>query len=183
MEYAEFLIETKKFEQNQSDSSFWEDIERRSSVDAINPIYGIDNEESLFPNEYKFWNLNKITSDVSIIHQTSDMPGVNTPYWNIGMRYTSFGAHVEDSNLGSINMLLKGKQKIWYAIPESHAKSFADFVQQSETTSECNLIVRHKSTLVAPSTLQRQKIPFAKVLENYSCVCVCVLLNILKMYS
>lgn len=97
--------------------------------------------------------------------------GVNTPYWYNGMPFTSFGLHVEDSNLGSINMVLKGKEKIWYAIPACHAKKLADLVQKTaKNYSNCNLFIRHKSVLIAPSELKEMNVPFARVNEKYFAV-------------
>lgn len=112
------------------EDSFWLNLHQRATGNVLNPLYGIDNEISLYQRDFECWNLNKITPEASIIHTTSDMIGVNTPLWNAGMKFTCFGEHLEDSNLGSINQLLKGADKIWYSTPACHGKKLANFIQQ-----------------------------------------------------
>lgn len=169
----EFLTKSSSFDQKTNtkeniEDLFWRNVDERANVNVCNPVYGIDNEVSLYQRDCQFWNLNKITSDVSIIHTTSDMPGVNTSFWYAGMTFTSFGEHLEDSNLGSINQLLKGADKIWYSTPACHGKKLADFIQQfCPKNTDCDLIIRHKSTLVAPSVLKKMGIPFAKVNSSF----------------
>lgn len=176
MSVQQFAAKSKCFEQQNEipiEDEFWENMDLRSNGNAENPIYSIDNENSLFPQDCNLWNLDSITSDVSIIHGDNRpaLIGVNTPYWYNGMPFTSFGLHVEDSNLGSINMVLKGKEKIWYAIPACHAKKLADLVQKTaKNYSNCNLFIRHKSVLIAPSELKEMNVPFARVNEKYFAV-------------
>lgn len=79
MSVQQFAAKSKCFEQQNEipiEDEFWENMDLRSNGNAKNPIYSIDNENSLFPQDCNLWNLDSITSDVSIIH------GDNRPaYW------------------------------------------------------------------------------------------------------
>lgn len=171
MTMEQFLKASEQFEQQTEidkslpiEDQFWENVLTRSSVDIAKPIYGLDNVKSLYPDDFEPWNLNAIQSNISIIHGKAIIPGVNTPYWNMGMLFTSFGLHLEDSNLASINTLLDGAERIWYAIPERFGEKLAKFIQSmAPEKDKCDLIVRHKDILVAPSELVKAGIPFAKV--------------------
>lgn len=174
MTIKEFRIASSKFENETQTSAknmedqCWDNVELRSTVEVATPIYGLDNEKSLYPENFEPWNLNKISPNVSIIHGTGKIRGVNTPYWNMGMKFAAFGLHLEDSNLGSINQLLSGEKRIWYAIPARYGKELAEYIQtkarkDDDDADGCGLIIRHKDTLMAPSALAKVKIPFAKV--------------------
>lgn len=64
---------------------FWENIARRSTRSQLDPIYAIDNEISMYSNEWDVWILNTITSEVSFIHAKPPViPGVNTTMLNVG---------------------------------------------------------------------------------------------------
>lgn len=78
----------------------------------------------------------------------------------------AFAMHVEDSLLASINVHLKGAPRFWYGIPGSHVQQVDDLVQS--TSDGCDIIVRHKSTMIAPSILQKNNIPFTKVSVHYT---------------
>lgn len=141
---------------------FWSIL--RGTLHYEAPVYAIDNEKSLFPDSCLGWNLNKTTLKESIIHTPPKIPGINTPYLNFGMRYTSFEIHCEDSNLGSINKLHFGGAKMWYAVPESHAEQLEKLIQKNKMPGDtCDLIIRHKNSLVPPSELITNNIPFGKV--------------------
>lgn len=41
------------------------------------------------------------------------MAGIQSPFLYVGSIFTSFGFHLEDADLDSINYLHRGKPKIW----------------------------------------------------------------------
>lgn len=148
------------------EDTFWQKIKSRScSANEPNPIYSIDNEKTLFPTEWAHWNLNKIDSVVSIIHQKPIIKGVNTSYVYFGMAFTSFGFHHEDCDVGSINILHDGSPKSWYSVPSSYAKELEKLVRDHTPASVgCDLFINHKTVMVPPSVLLRAGIPFGKVI-------------------
>lgn len=166
------LAET--FEKSESnfeiiENMFWEHIRKRRSNKArasceIDPTYAIDNEQSLFPKRYPYFNLNEMSFNDSIIHRGDNIAGVNTPFLNFGMFATSFGFHHEDGNLASANVLHGGKPKVWISVPSNEAKKLEQYAQDNVPKKiSCDLYIRHKATLIMPSQLLKQNIAFAKV--------------------
>lgn len=148
-----------------NENSFWEGISQRNHN---TPVYAIDNEKSLYPNDWMYWGMNQLNSDHSIIHGTKyTFKGINTPYLNFGMQYTTFALHAEDSNLGSINVLHGGMPKLWYGIPFSNASKLEKLVKLwTPKNIQCDLFIRHKSILIPPTTLEANEIRFSKVLQE-----------------
>lgn len=149
-----------------NEDSFWEGILKRN---GLAPVYALDNEKSLYPKDWLYWGMNQLNSDQSIIHGTEyKFKGINTPYLNFGMEFTTFGLHHEDSNLGSINILHGGMPKLWYGIPSSNAPKLEKMVKFATPRHiQCDLLIRHKNILIPPSVLEMNDIGFSKV----SCWC------------
>lgn len=145
---------------------YWKNIKAISSrrtCDKYIPIYAIDNEQSRFPEDWPWWNLNELTAHESII-QGPTMAGVNRPYLYYAMPFATFGLHHEDSNLGSINIHHGGAARRWYSIPSSNAVLMENLIQTSKSSSiTCNLFAKHKSTLIPPETLTLNGIDFGTV--------------------
>lgn len=96
---------------NSSENQFWNNI-KKPSHEQISPIYGNDNQMSLFADGDDVWNLSKITKNESLIHAIEiDMPGVLQPYLYNGSGFTCFAMRAEDSYVGSINVLHQGESK------------------------------------------------------------------------
>lgn len=93
------------------------------------------------------------------------MPGIHTPFTNVGMLHTRFGFHIEDNDLNSINYNHKGKPKLWYAVPGKYGEKLEKLSAEWATSIglNCNLYLRHKAIMVPPSVLKRNEIPFARV--------------------
>lgn len=110
---------------SQIEDLFWKNVEQSTcfSYPKENiPIYAIDNESSRFPPNWKYWNLNEITGEVSALHSGSAiLHGVNTPYLYYGMRFASFGMHHEDDNVASVNIHHGGAGRTFYGVPSSNA--------------------------------------------------------------
>lgn len=173
MTLAEFTEKAAAF-QDEDDTSdinfenmYWKDIRSRANQqpDAPSPLYGIDTEVSLFPDKCTTWNLNKIDGKDSIIHNLDvDMPGILTPFLNNGTRNTSFGWHVEDSNLLSVSILQEGKPKFWYCVPNTEGSKLEAFSREATKQYLCKLLIRHKLILIPPSVLKKNGIKFGKVI-------------------
>lgn len=81
--------------------------------------YAISNNLSLFDDRVKLWNLNSFTKAESNIHwarphyyQDNVIEGIQSPNIYVGSPLTSFGYHIEDGHLNSINYLHHGGQ--WF---------------------------------------------------------------------
>lgn len=75
--------------------------------------YSIDNDISLFDERCEYWNLNRLSSTDSIIHDDTNMRGITRPYLYVGSMFTAFGIHLEDGNLNSVNFHHAGASKMW----------------------------------------------------------------------
>lgn len=135
------------------------------------PVYAINNHISRYPNGWKFWNLNQLTSAESIIHGSSNTihPGINATYINWSSAFCSFGWHIEDSCMGSINQHLGGANRTWYGIGSGNAADFEALVAENVPKNiECKtMFIRHKSILVPPNVLDSQGIQFCKVKRQF----------------
>lgn len=74
----------------------------------------------------QIWNVASLPTLLSTILKEQDLKldGVNTPYLYFGSWQTTFGWHVEDVDLYSINYLHYGMPKHWYVIPPAFARKF-----------------------------------------------------------
>lgn len=164
-EYKEIAMKQNSEQGGRYDSveaKFWQQLKKGGS--KLRPIYSIDNEITRYPDEYASWN--KLTNIESIIHNANgpQIPGVNSPYLNYGMKFCSFAIHCEDSYAGSINTLHEGEPRTWYTVPQSNAVQLENLVQTWTPRSiSCDLFIRHKSVLIPPEILQLHGIQHAKV--------------------
>lgn len=144
---------------------FWNDLKNRANSRRKKKIlYAIDNETSLFPVDWPFWNINNLISTESVISETHKIPGINTPFTNVSMPFTAFGIHCEDSNLASINVHHGGAPRQWYSVSSNHANKLEKLVQENTSTQfDCDLFIRHKSILIPPSMFDKNDIPLYKV--------------------
>lgn len=162
MTFKDFKELGKSDNNDQSEADFWSNLKKPNRTMPM-PIYAIDNELSRYPKKWAYWNLNELTTKESLL-QVSKIPGVTTPYTNFGQKFTSFGMHIEDSNMASINMHHEGADRYWYSIPSSDSQKLELYVQKQVPKSiECDSFIRHKSLLLSPEELSSTDIKFAKV--------------------
>lgn len=120
------------------------------------------------------------------------MDGIQSPFVYVGGPLTSFGLHLEDGNLNSINFLHRGFPKIWYIltlyhtslsftffvvylkftcfimlhryfVPSEHNLKLESLVAKITKTIDCDLYIRHKNLMIPPSVLRKNDIKFARV--------------------
>lgn len=109
---------------------FWDNLRKLSSRTSETPIYAVDNEISRFPDNWKWWNLNALTTEISGLSSASiKMPGINSPFSYYAMPHTTFAMHHEDSNSGSINIHHGGAARVWYSVPSSNAEKLEEVSQ------------------------------------------------------
>lgn len=90
------------------------------------------------------------------------MKGITSPYVYVGGPMTSFGIHIEDGDLCSINFLHEGAEKVWIIVPGSEGKKLEALINEN-TSGLCANYIRHKTTIIPPCMLVANRIKFAKV--------------------
>ena len=95
--------------------------------------------------------------------------GVNSPYGYVGRAGSVFPIHLEDNNLGSINIHIKGAPKVWYLV---HPEDKEEFICRlkfkfSNEYNNCNTYHRHKTLFVNPvDVLLGMKIPVQRIVQK-----------------
>lgn len=156
------------------EDSAWENLKNRSSSDSkepsLQPVYGLECEDSLF-EEDEPWNLNRFTASHSIINDFSidhapKIPGIQSSFVIIGMLYTWFCLHREDSDLASINFLHSGEPKHWYCVPARERVKLEKLLMKLlNPIYACKTAYLHKCFLLPPEILVTAGIEFTKVIQ------------------
>lgn len=131
------------------------------------PMYGADQQGTLFDARTTQWNVGTLDSLLSRTLSCA-LPGVTTPYLYFGMWRASFAWHVEDMDLYSINYIHFGAPKQWYAIRQEDRQRFESVMAAAfpADARKCAQFLRHKSFLVSPSFLQSQGIRPLKLVQH-----------------
>eukprot|EP01119_Soliformovum_irregulare_P018071 TRINITY_DN5478_c0_g3_i1.p1 TRINITY_DN5478_c0_g3~~TRINITY_DN5478_c0_g3_i1.p1 ORF type:complete len:538 (+),score=94.50 TRINITY_DN5478_c0_g3_i1:69-1682(+) len=131
------------------------------------PIYGADMEGSLAPEGLAEWNMNDLGSILGALGEAT-LPGITSPYLYFGMWKAMFAWHVEDMNLFSINYLHFGEPKAWYGVAPANGPRLERYAQNyfPELHRSCPEFIRHKTTLISPSNLAANSIPFVRALQK-----------------
>lgn len=156
------------------EDSAWENLMVRSTNNndiehSVQPVYGIDAEETLFDNDEP-WNMSRFTTAHSIINDFSTeiqrMPGIQSSFVNIGMLYTWFCIHHEDSDLASVNFLHSGEPKHWYCVPARERVKLEQLLMKLlNPIYICETVYLHKCFLIPPEMLVKEGIEFTKVVQ------------------
>ncbi|CAF0730238.1 unnamed protein product [Didymodactylos carnosus] len=150
----------------------YQSLERKywKNLTYVAPVYGADVSGTLYDSKQSYWNLNclgTILDDLELEYGTK-IQGVNTSYLYFGMWKATFAWHTEDMDLYSINYLHYGAPKQWYVIPPSYGKKFERLASTYFTnlSRQCPAFLRHKMTLISPSILQYNSIPYSKITQH-----------------
>lgn len=155
------------------ESGAWNDLRKRSlkkgRASNKQPVYAINIRDSLFEEEEP-WNFNRFGFEHSIIHgnQREPMNGIQNSYLNIGLLYTWFAMHCEDSNLASLNYLHAGDPKHWICVPNSERTKLTAAIMDwlsSEHEYNCDTVYRHKCFVVDESFLSKYEIRYTKLIQ------------------
>lgn len=134
------------------ESKYWKTVTYNS------PLYGADMLGSLFTEETKSWNVSDLGD---ILHKMpARIPGVNSAYLYFGMWKSTFGWHLEDMDLYSINYIHFGAPKCWYSISQKDEQKFFDLMKEMWPSDfkKCPEFLRHKTFHVSPSYLREKGI-------------------------
>ncbi|KAJ3268636.1 hypothetical protein HDV01_002511 [Terramyces sp. JEL0728] len=129
-------------------------------------MYGADMPGSIFTNEKdNLWNIAHLESLLSTIK--TKIPGVNTPYLYFGLYKATFAWHVEDMDLFSINYIHFGAPKQWYVVPQEYKPKFERFASSMfyDEAKQCPEFLRHKTTVISPSILEKNNIKVNKIIQ------------------
>lgn len=131
------------------------------------PQYGADQLNSLF-DKGTAWNLSELKSILNKGMEGNNISGVTQPYLYVGVWRSLFGWHKEDLDLYSINYLHSGAPKFWYTIDLDSNQDFEDLSKRKfgESFRECPEFLRHKTTLIEPTTLIKNGVKLYKIIQK-----------------
>ncbi|CAF3671403.1 unnamed protein product [Rotaria sp. Silwood1] len=145
------------------EKKYWQNLTSNAA------IYGADVSGSFYDENQTIWNINHLGTilDDIVTEQGMKIQGVNTAYLYFGMWKSSFAWHTEDMDLYSINYLHFGAPKQWYIIPPSYGKKFEEFAATRfpALARRCPAFLRHKMTIISPTILTKQSIPYSKMTQ------------------
>lgn len=80
----------------------------------------------------------------------------------------TFSWHVEDMDLYSINYLHFGAPKHWYSVSPLHRRHFEEVAKTHFhiAARQCPEFLRHKMSLISPSTLSQSRVVFHRVVQE-----------------
>lgn len=132
--------------------------------------YVVDQVHSLFPKRSNVMNLNEFTYAESLLHAkiVEDIRGIQKSNIYIGQFYTVFSFHLEFFDLGAVNFLHWGDEKIWYIVPHTDQEKLENLMNYFGTTldSSCDKISKHRTLMIPPSILKKNGIKFTRVIQK-----------------
>lgn len=174
----DFILDSKSIEIPKGSASIedgaWKDLLTRSQnkgrAPNKQPVYAINIRDTLF-HEDEQWNFNNFGYQHSIIHdhQQNSMNGIQNSYINVGMLYTWFCMHCEDSDLASVNYLHIGEPKYWICVPRREAPKLTKLVNDLLNTNykySCPTVYRHKCFIVDEALLIKHGIKYTKLIQR-----------------
>lgn len=167
--YVEFQ---RKAAMHQEFSGLVDDDTYWASLNHGTVLYGADVAGSLFPWDWKPWNLSKLDSPLLIAynHEGFNVSGIQRPSLFFGSPRSTFGWHVEDMDLYAINYHWHGAPKKWNAIPPAYGHRLEEVASKLFWKNEklvCKAPMRHKTALIRPSILRnRYNIPVIEVITE-----------------
>lgn len=96
-------------------------------------------------------------------------PGMSTCYTYFGRAAACFAAHAEDHNLPSINQLVYGAPKVWFAVPGANFGAANAAIRAAVPRGElpnCPQSLAHKLVLPSLAVLQGAGLPVARVVQR-----------------
>ena len=92
------------------------------------------------------------------------LQGINTPWLYVGQSKALFPFHLEDSNLRSVNIMLKGAPKYWFGIRNQDIEEVERILRQMPEAEDCPAFFRHKRHWIDMSLF------FDKGIQIFSCI-------------
>lgn len=129
--------------------------------------YGSDCDFTCFNPDHKEFNLYQVTSRLRfLIAKSATAKGLTTPFCYFGAPLSPFAWHTEDAKLYSVNFLHFGSDKVWVAIPPSHAEKFEALVMDLYNYSCPNYILKKRDVIIGPDTLRANGIDFSVTIQK-----------------
>eukprot|EP00656_Telonema_subtile_P038160 TRINITY_DN4278_c0_g1_i1.p1 TRINITY_DN4278_c0_g1~~TRINITY_DN4278_c0_g1_i1.p1 ORF type:complete len:1136 (-),score=280.05 TRINITY_DN4278_c0_g1_i1:19-3426(-) len=134
--------------------------------------YGNDVDNTAFPgDEASPWTPAAIARlKGSFFEKVEEMIGITTPFMYIGMLYAFFSWHTEDNDLYSINYMIEGSPKTWFAIPhfgaEAYDAVFNKCAQFSDTLYKYPDLKWRKCTMLQPQLLRQAGVPVHRAIQH-----------------
>lgn len=169
--YRELAME-EKYQQNldydQIQQLFWQNLHEITTIRPMPmekvPIYAVDNECTCFPDDFGFFNLNRMSTYESVLHLNRNMFGINTTFVYYSMPFATFALHHEDGNTASLSRHHSGAARTWISVPSSNAAKLEAVVRSWTPESiTCDNYSKHKAVLIPPEVLRKHDIDFGMV--------------------
>ncbi|PAV67027.1 hypothetical protein WR25_18374 [Diploscapter pachys] len=131
-------------------------------------IYGADTEGSLYAKNVKEINMNCLGTILDETKSDGRIKGVNTVFLYFGMYKAMFPWHIEDMDLYSINYLLHGAPKYWFAIAPESAERFERIMASTfpNEFKHCKAFLRHKFAVATPEFLKKYDIKYGTMMHR-----------------
>ena len=95
-----------------------------------------------------------------------DYPGINTPWLFIGQPKSFFPWHLEDGNLQSINIMLKGEPKYWFGVRNSDIEEVEKILGKTQEADDCHSFFRHKMHYIDLGLFYDKNIPIFSCIQE-----------------
>ena len=130
---------------NWSDSEAFRNNNKREIIYYINDLHVTDKDMELKNDAWVFEDLN--------MENMPEVSGVNTPWAYVGTTGSKFGVHLEDSNIGGVNTLWEGAEKIWFCCDQREQFQNALETLYPVQYEGCWTYHRHKQFWVDPNMM------------------------------
>mmetsp|Transcript_5803 Transcript_5803/g.13690 ORF Transcript_5803/g.13690 Transcript_5803/m.13690 type:complete len:491 (-) Transcript_5803:906-2378(-) len=170
LDYDDFkaLARKKKYKPPTGDAAEVEKVYWSGLTKGGAPMYGADGLGTLFDEECKAGNLNKLSTTDLLGQLGSSLRGVTLPYLYVGLWRSTFCWHTEDMELFSINYVHVGANKHWYGVPPKHRVRMEALMKKALPNEyfECDQYQRHKTTMIHPSLLLKNGIAVSHAVQR-----------------
>lgn len=156
-------------------ADFWkmlaEATDNKKRVNRKPIYYAGDNPGTLFPDQLKEWNLDKLTERDSIIHSLPRNKWNFTTHQSVmfaGGKNSCFAMHAEDRWLHAISYNHWGAPKVWYGIKRKYRYALLQGVTGCLEDNDCSNLLHHKTLFLSPNVLKEMKIAYSVVFFVFS---------------
>lgn len=164
--FKKMIVPSPKLTIKEKEDLIWKMLSKKKELRP----YVVDQLHTLFPKRCKIMNLNEFTYADSFLHAKliEDIKGIQKSNIYIGQFYTAFAFHIEYFDLGAINFLHHGAEKIWYVVPHSQQEKFENLLNSfgNSLNVKCPEFSKHRTLIVPPSVLRKNGIKFSKIIQK-----------------
>ncbi|GBE62070.1 histone lysine demethylase, putative [Babesia ovata] len=136
-------------------------------------VYSPEFEDSLIDvtgtaAETDVWNMRNLSKCPGSLLRYCDqvIPGVNSPWFYIGMCLTSFCWHTEDNYFGAVNYHHWGAPKVWYVVPARKTSRLEKLLKNYSAHESEEFALYSLRIQVPPDVLIANEIPVYRIVQQ-----------------